>query len=328
MPCYNPNRVLMNGDRKARFDINLKYREHYPNHTVINIPCRNCIGCEKRKTQDWTIRIYHESLHHREDWQDPVDKVTTTIPNNCMITLTYAPEHLPRHGALSHRNWDLFMKRFRKGERKQLRYFQCGEYGGSTGRPHHHAILFGHTFDDTYETTDASGKTYIHSHSLDAYWGLGRATVDPCNVGTIGYVAGYVAAKRSKRFRENDDSFVPMMHDGPVEDFTDEHGIRRIRPMVPEYSTMSKKPGLGYEWIKKNHLEVYRDDKVTIGPWEFHPPKYYDRMFELHRPDLVDDIKANRVDGMSRYAEVWDEKRCSDAEKIALADLRLRRDSL
>ncbi len=93
---------------------------------------------------------------------------------------------------------------------------------------------------------------------------------------------------------------------------------------------MSTHPGLGAEWIlQPQNLEyVYATDSVKISKWTFHPPIYYDKLLQRHRPDLVADIKANRNANLSKTAEEWGPERCAAAETIALSSLQQRRDSL
>lgn len=57
--------------------------------------------------------------------------------SSAFVTLTYATEFLPVGGSLSDAHW----REFSKGI--SCRYFGCGEYGETSGRPHYHLILFG-----------------------------------------------------------------------------------------------------------------------------------------------------------------------------------------
>jgi hypothetical protein len=62
------------------------------------------------------------------------------------VTLTYNEDTCPDHLATEH--FDKFIKRLRKSTPTPVRYFCCGEYGGKTGRPHWHVLLFGHRFPE------------------------------------------------------------------------------------------------------------------------------------------------------------------------------------
>lgn len=65
----------------------------------INLPCGQCIGCRIDRSRAWAMRCVHQA---------------SMYPDNCFVTLTYAPEYLPYNGSLVHRDFQLFMKRLRK----------------------------------------------------------------------------------------------------------------------------------------------------------------------------------------------------------------------
>ena len=115
------------------------------------LPCGQCLGCRLKRSQEWATRVVHEAQMHDDQ--------------NAFITLTYqeAPDGLVKQ------HFTAFMKKLRKTVYpKKIRFFMCGEYGkvypnndysspspppsvlgmvGRTlGRPHYHAIIFGHDF--------------------------------------------------------------------------------------------------------------------------------------------------------------------------------------
>ncbi len=345
MPCYNPTRVVLDGDHRANFKRDWRWAKYSNNETVVNLPCRKCLGCRQAQTRDWSIRSFHEALLTSEHWTDQDSNITTKIPNSSVITLTYDEEHLPRTfvdknlhehqadtGFLVHDDFQRFMKRLRHWRKRKLgittpvRYLMCGEFGGQTSRPHFHAIIFNHLFADCYEETTKQTR----SQELDYLWSqpipgeyfattIGRATVDTFSWAGAAYVAGYVAKKSAING-----------HQGPRYETVDEHGVYRCAPITPEYHKASTHPGLGAEWLLKPHnlAQVYSDDAIKIAQYTFHPPKYYDKLLADFRPDLVGQVKRNRFNEISRAVEDWDPARCASAELIALADLQQRRDSL
>lgn len=327
----------MDGEHLIHWGKDWRTAEHVFGQTVVNLPCRRCIGCNQASAREWAIRAFHEAQLHTQHWTDDSTGITTEIPNSSVLTLTYNDDHLPRDGCLDHSHLQKFLKRLRTrrgrahraagrpGPAPKIRYFCCGEYGGKTHRPHYHIVIFGESFDDRYPQ-DAKN---FGSFEVDELWrsrlspkstptNIGRATVDTFTFAGASYVAGYVAKKTQGS------------HQGPTQISRDSSGTIRITPIQPEYRKMSTHPGIGAEWILKpeNLASVYSEDVVKIGEWQFHPPKYYDKLLEEKRPDLVGDIIANRHDGMSKQAEEWSPDRCASAELIALADLQLRRDSL
>jgi len=132
---------------------------------ALKVPCGQCIGCRLERSRQWAIRCLHESgLHER----------------NCFITLTYDDEHLPEGGTLVKQDWQLFIDRLRKRFRTKVRYFHCGEYGEQTRRPHYHAILFGHDFDDKTLWKRNHGNPLYRSKSLERLWPHGYSSIGAC----------------------------------------------------------------------------------------------------------------------------------------------------
>ena len=95
---------------------------------VVEIPCGRCVACRLNRAREWSLRIMNELAYHKDA---------------CFLTLTYDDEHLPEDKSLSKRDFQLFMKRFRKDFGLPVRFFACGEYGKKTFRPHYHVIFFG-----------------------------------------------------------------------------------------------------------------------------------------------------------------------------------------
>jgi len=264
----------------------------------LEIPCRSCEACRAQHTQHWAIRGYHESLLHTRNHNGQ------EVPNVCFITLTYNDAHLPAHGSLSLRDWQLFRKKL-NNHVGSVRYLHCGEYGSSgTKRPHDHAILFGCDFsDDRYRWRyDAEKKRWHYrSPTLEKLWSSeygpkGHAEVTDFNFGSAAYVAGYVF----KKLRHNshlDDRAIFSLVDHK---FQDRHKIYEWQTwenshlITPEYITMSKKPGLGAKWIEKNLYRVYPRDVVLVDGREFRPPPFYDHQLKLLDPALHATVMAKR----------------------------------
>ena len=63
---------------------------------------------------------------------------------------------------------------------------------------------------------------------------------------------------------------------------------------VPDYITMSLKPGIAHDWIKVNLDDVYPNDRVYVRPGvTSRPPKYYDKIYDLEKKDFAR-IRRNR----------------------------------
>lgn len=345
MPCYNPTRVVQNGDRRVQWNKDWRWAQYLDGETRLNIPCRSCIGCNQASAREWSVRGYHEAKSHNHDVTDPITRITDEIPNSCVVTLTYNPDHLPEDGLLDKKALRGFLQRLRNlriAEHKKrtpntpyknIRFFGCGEYGGKTSRPHFHIVLHGESFSDRYNLHSGDLQKLEGSYTLDKLWSkklspsepktnMGRATVDSFTFAGAAYVSGYVAKKLN--------SLDGWKHQGPIREETDPSGVTTFKPISPEFRAMSNHPGLGHDWITRrvNWHHVYKYDQVAISEWKFHPPKYYDQVFERNYPDLMHDVRENRRDGQHEYAEEWGHDRCTSAEQIALTQLQLRRDSL
>ena len=145
------------------------------NHRAITIPCRQCVGCRLEHSRQWAMRITHEASQHSD---------------NVFITLTYDSDNLPPDCSLRKSDFQKFIRSLRKRTKKKIRYYHCGEYGDRNNRPHYHAILFGHNFDDwVYLFDSPSGEPIYTSPSLERIWKKGFVTVGTVNFQCAGYVA-------------------------------------------------------------------------------------------------------------------------------------------
>lgn len=70
----------------------------------------------------------------------------------------------------------------------------------------------------------------------------------------------------------------------------DHYGGRR-----PEYTTMSRRPGIGRGWYDKFRSDVYPADNVVMRGIMLKPPKYYDGLYDVDNHVGMDIIKSDRV---------------------------------
>lgn len=240
----------------------------------VELRCGRCIGCRLTKARDWAVRINHEASLHQE---------------NSFITLTYDPEHLPEYGSIDYDHWKKFMYRLRKHCRyhheKEIRFYMCGEYGtdksqhADLGRPHFHAIIFGHAFTDDrvfFKMRDGH-KTYV-SESLARTWGKGHSEIGSVTMESAGYVAGYVTKKITGE-AAND-------HYMRVDQDTGE-----CFPIEHEKARMSRNPGIGKGWYEAFAQDLEKGF-ITVGGKETSIPQFYKRVLEQRQPDIADRIQA------------------------------------
>ena len=322
MPCYHPQRVALDADGNLDWSV---YNPVPDLHEIVLVPCRHCVGCKSSESREWAIRCYHEALYHWQPWTNPETRVTTEVPLTSVVTLTYDEEHLPDGGLLQKRDLQLFLKRLRNRRSVgAVRFFAAGEYGGTPsaatpyGRPHYHVILFGEDFADRYQLVGTSDKVLYSSYELDEIWQQGRCTVDDVNFESIRYVCAYVAKKNNAQGNLTG----PLSHE--VDETT---GELKVIALEPEFRVMSKKPGLGSQWIKENFERVYPVDNVVINGQEFPPPTFYDRWLKANHPGLYRKVQDKRLDERLEAQIEWTPERCSAAESIKLAG-KMRKDSL
>lgn len=261
MPCYHPIDAWHNS-RGVSFVDTVDSKK-------IKLPCGRCIGCRLERSRQWAMRLVHEKRFHAR---------------SSFITLTYAPEHLPKSGSLDLKHFQDFMKRLRKHEgENKIRFFHAGEYGEKLGRPHYHAVIFGEDFLEgrTDVQSTPRGDTTWCSPVLASLWPFGIHRVGDVSFESCAYVARYVTKKISG-------AAAP----GHYERVDAETG--EIFQLKPEYATMSRRPGIGALHLEKYLKEIYPADEVVCRGHPSKPPKFYDKLLEKFDPVAYAEVKDNR----------------------------------
>lgn len=218
---------------------------------------------------------------------------------NSFITLTYANE--PENKSINVEDFQKFMKRLRKTTGKKIRFFHCGEYGkvlgedGLTplphpfvggrealGRPHYHALLFGLDFEDK-EIHSVKQGTYLYkSEELRDIWGHGHVTIGEVTRQSAAYVARYVMKKINGELQEEYYKKV------------DENGV--VYDVKPEYTTMSRRPGIGATWYEQFKGDIFPyDECVTEDGRKVPVPKYYSKLYRAESEDKYELVRRRRV---------------------------------
>lgn len=206
--------------------------------------------------------------------------------DNAFITLTYNQENLPFDCGLHKEHFQKFFKRLRKRyPKKKIRYFHCGEYGEKTNRPHYHACIFGLDFEDKELYKTQSGINLYVSNTLNSVWGHGFTTVGDVTFESAAYVARYVLKKITG---EDADEHYQRVNPDTGE----------IHQVQPEYTTMSRRPGIGRDWYEKYRKEIISNDSIIVRGKEVKPPKYYDEQYEH-----IEEIKRERKKKAKKHAE-------------------------
>lgn len=226
-------------------------------------------------------------------------------PSNWFLTLTYSPEHLPPHGALQHRDWQLFAKRVRRSL-GSFRYLMCGEYGPQTLRPHYHALLFGLDLPDAERTGMRRGHSVFRSKRLEQAWGLGLLELGSVSPMSARYCAGYVLKDTRQPSR-----------------VIEETG--EVVSLPAPYGRMSLKPGLGDAWIRRYYPEVFAHGACYSADKRFRIPDRFKHILDGIDPVAYESLQAESIEQASRSPDNTRE-RLAVRESLALSSLARTRE--
>lgn len=283
MPCYHPLIMYEHATKKSINGKKLIVSKPTRNPTewkTIELPCGQCIGCRLEYSKQWATRCVLEAKLYKY---------------NYFITLTYSPENIPTvphidkdtgeyidMGTLKKRDVQLFLKRLRKYYKDNfnhegIRFYLAGEYGENTERPHYHAIIFNLPIPDLkpYFINHEHQQIYT-SEIIDKIWGLGITSVGEVTYQSAAYVARYIMKKQKG-------------------------GGEPELSRLPEFTQMSLKPGIGTEYYNLKKEEIQKYDELILPVRGGHvasimPPKFFDKLTEKDNPDLLESIKAQRLE--------------------------------
>lgn len=279
---YNSTHIEINqaGVAVACFD---GKRSPYAQRVIkefIEIPCGKCIACRLAYSRQWADRCMLELDDHDSSY---------------FVTLTYDDDHLPvndfvdpvtgeigKTATLDKRDMQLFFKRLRRacdyrGDENKLRYFMCGEYGSQTYRPHYHAIIFGLRLDDlSLYKKNALGQNLYNSEFLQQLWPYGYVVIGEVTWETCAYTARYILKKQYGNMAEVYDRY----------------------NFVPEYTAMSRRPGIARNYYEEHKDDIYKYDTIHIstktGGKAIRPPRYYDKLYDVDYPEESKIMKEHR----------------------------------
>lgn len=288
MSCYHPLEAfdvspVGSSKKKIVFNVNPYTREKLvADGRLLQLPCGQCIGCRLQYSRDWANRCMLELYYHKSAY---------------FATLTYNDEHLPRSwsvdkdtgeafpaATLVPDDFQKFMKRLRKRFcEQQIRFFGAGEYGSQTLRPHYHVILFGLELPDLVALKRSRlGDQYFVSDSFQSCWrdsdgnDIGYTLLGAVSWETCAYVARYIMKKQK----------------GAQKSFYADLGI------MPEFSRMSLKPGIGRQYYDDHKDTIWKFDKINVstknGGLSFPPPRSYTRILADDDPVLAEEISSIR----------------------------------
>ena len=259
------------------------YKREEEDKGNFKVSCGQCLGCRLESSRQWAMRCMHEAEQYE---------------NNCFVTLTYNDDEMPY--SLVVKDVQNFMKKLRtKYYPKKIRFYLCGEYAPITdeygrtikdnkkrelkGRPHYHILLFGHDFEDKQKWKVKNGHQLYRSDKLDKIWKKGYGLIGQISFESAAYVARYIMKKYLGGTKEDNDKI--------------------YNNRIKEFTTMSRGGrgddgknlgGIGKRWIEKYGTGVYASDRVIVKGQEVMPAKYYDKIFDINEPEILEQIKKNR----------------------------------
>ncbi len=281
MACYSPLKGFKDNETGG-----ILFKRNAQTTETMEVACGQCFGCRLDRTRMWAMRIIHESELHKDD------------AGSCFITLTYRSEaestieqlnkkhHVPKDYSLNKSHFQKFIKRLRKKFPQKIRYFQCGEYGDETKRPHYHAVLFNCNFEDQRLWTEKEGLLTYTSQILEDLWQYGYCTVSELNWETASYTSGYILKKVNGQMA--DEEYLR----------SDENG--EAYWVLPPYLTMSlgrKRPGgIGAQFYERYKSDFFPSDTCPVPGKGIYQsiPRYYQALYADESPDGMEKIKQLR----------------------------------
>lgn len=233
--------------------------------------------------------------------------------DNCFLTLTYSDDNLPPSGGLVKKHFQLFMKRLRRVVSKKISFIHTGEYGDEFGRPHYHALIFGHDFADKRYYTTRQGNPVWTSEILDRLWRLGRCEIGSVTFQSAAYVGRYCIKK--------------VLGPEAVGYYQKvDHNTGEIYDVSPEYLTVSTRPAIAKDWFAKFSSDVFPSDFLVIDGKKIKVPRYYDKLQKRSAAAALADTKQKRFRlGLKGYKNSTP-TRLKTREVVKLAQLsRLKR---
>lgn len=280
---------------------------------IFSIPCGKCEECQRKIQNDWFVRAKIE-LHSSvaaffctltyNDLYLPIADECFSVPVLCKKDLSDFFKRLRNH----------FIYYDPSGKKKliPIKYLACGEYGGLSGRPHYHFILFlpkeyyhelrEDLIDEIREKVSLSwsvevtnnGSKLLDGNGKPIRQAFGNVTVDYSNDHRIRYVVKYMLKGQFSEGEELIPSFRLVSHglglrgfDTDIKDldhlcFTDDGGYTYGLPRYLREKVFKDNQRLKYQF-------KLREAKKQVDLTDYHR-----RMRSQHSSNLRN--KSNKKD--------------------------------
>lgn len=267
-----------------------KYTKKVVKKKPIYIPCGHCLGCRLDYSREWANRCVMESMEYPKE-------------QSWFLTLTYDDEHLPffyddsELPTLVKKDMQDFIKRFRdywdRVYKQKVRFFYAGEYGGQTGRPHYHMLVFGCDIYDLTLYKVSNGNMLYNSGKLEELWANGYVVIAPLNWNTAAYTARYCMKKATTM---------------SIPEFYENLGISK------EYTQCSLKPGIAFDFLFNNMDEILEYDQIVLPAVNekakiVTPPRYFDKIVERYGDEKqLEKLSSNHQKRLDRSFDMIRER--------------------
>jgi hypothetical protein len=284
----------------------------------MTIPCGQCMECRLKRKADWATRI---------------EKEAKLFPDNCFLTLTYAPEHLPvvfsevdglERSSVSSEVLSEFMERFRNALRDavalRLRE-QSGtvtsrrgkvrfKLGVRAARREALKVSSGVRFFGCGEYGEQNGRAHYHVAIFG--WNSLGSDIMGTETARSGFTM-YQSKIVSKAWPFGRHTVMGLTYKSGAyvagyigkaitglgaEAAYDAHGVGR------PFQNMSRMPGIGRVWLEHFGTDVYPSGSIVLhgGKVRSSPP-YYDNLLREADPAAFASLKARRrSEGLARAA--------------------------
>lgn len=243
----------------------------------------------------WSIRITHEAQLY---------------DCNVFATYTYAPESCPSSLSLEYEDFRGMMKRLRRrltgvsvapNRRRPIRFFVAAEYGGQTGRPHFHAILFNLAFPDRKEYLNGT----FRSELAEDLWQKGNVVLGSVNSRSAAYVAGYTLKKvYGPRAAQHYEDVLDLR--------TGEVTSRR-----PEFVVMSRMPGIGAWFYQRYGRDMFPGDVAVQDCRTWKVPRFYVDKYKAEADELMlEEMMERRLAKAAEHLEESTPQRRAVREEV------------
>ena len=322
MPCVSPLKGWKDEETGG-----IKFRRDGAKEEM-EVACGQCLTCRLDRARMWAMRIVHESSLPEYGGRNSFVTLTYRDRRECNQDQLKDRLHIPDDWSLNKKHFQDFMKRLRKHFAPQrIRFFMCGEYGVhcqhglnmdvvvcplcNLGRPHYHACLFNCTFPDLVSYGSRNGDLRYTSDVLAGIWKYGFVDVGELNFQSAAYVARYILKKVNGD--RADDHYMNFDVDG------------EITFVTPEFTLMSRRPGIGKAWFDLFKDDVFPSDEVPVDGVGVVKgvPRYYDELFKISDPLSLAEIKEVRKQYHKAHADDFTPGRLLSKYKCAKAKLEL-----